>query len=184
LYSYIKKGILLFAILITSCFTAFSQDEVKKKSVFKTLLGNQIESSVIFLPCATHTIRPDFFGAWYTGYSYKGLEAAVFLNTYRDWTAALLYKRAWNLTKRFSVDYSFGLLYGYKGRLHNIHKIEITNNFLFSGPVNPVAGLELDYRISKRLFFRVDIVPLVVLYGFRYIIQPKEPKKINSDSTN
>jgi hypothetical protein len=184
LSSYFKKSIVLFILTISSICNVFSQEEVKKKSVFKTILGNQLESSVIFLPCATHTIRPDFFTAWYTAYSYKGLEGGVFLNTYRDWTAALLYKRSWNFTKRFSVNYSFGILYGYKGRLHNIHHIAITNNFLFAGPINPVAGLELDYNISKKLVFRIDIVPLAVLYGFRYILPTKAPKIIKPVSTN
>jgi hypothetical protein len=167
---YIKRGIILFTISILSFSQVFSQDSLKQKSFFKKLWGSPIESSIIFLPYATHTYSGDFFGNWYTGGSYKGFEAAFFLNSHRNWCVTLLYKRAWKITKRFSVDYAFGALYGYKGRLHNIRKIGITNNFLFAGPVNPIAGLELDYKISKKFAFRIDIIPLVIMYGFRYII--------------
>jgi len=166
----LKRSIVILTFLISSHYTLFGENERKTKSILKALWGNPIESSISFLPLATHTIHSDVFFDCYTACSYKGLEAAVFINTFRNWTAGLLYKRALNLTKRFSINGGGGILYGYKGKLHTINHIPFRNSFLFTGPLSPVLGVGLDYKITKKIAIRIDIAPLVMIYGFRYII--------------
>jgi hypothetical protein len=115
-------------------------------------------------------MHPDLFGTWYSGASYKGFELAYFVNSFGDDCGAFVYKRVWNYTKRFSADYAIGAVYGYKGRLNRVKAMPLKGTFLVTGNINPVFGIGFDYKIFKKLSVNVEIAPLIIIYGLRYII--------------
>ena len=83
---------------------------------------------------------------------------------------ALFYKRAWNFTKRFSMNVGGGIMYGYDGRLQNTEGIPFRDTFLIRGDINPVVGVELDYRFYKKWSVHTSIAPRIIIYGFRYLL--------------
>lgn len=167
----LKKYSILLILTIFS-FSSFAQEvkEVEQKSFFKKILGDPLESSITFMPVGTHTRKVDVFGVWYVGYNYKSFEVAAFSNSFSELTIGLFYKRAWNFTKRFSAIYGVGIMYGYHGKLQDVEGVPFRNSFLMTGEINPVAGFELDYKISKRFAIHANITPLVIIYGFKYYL--------------
>ena len=122
------------------------------------------------MPVATHTKDPDIFGAWYTAYNYKSIEVAAFSNSYRDLTFAIIYKRIVPISEKFSILYGLGAMYGYHGRLKDVGNIPFRNSFLMTGEINPIAGIELDYKISKRFSLHTNVTHAVLVYGVRYLL--------------
>lgn len=147
---------------------AQTEEKEKETSLLKTLWGESIENSVTFMPLGTHYIYdPDIFTTWYTSVTIKSFEVLVFLNSKRDWTTGLFYKRAIPISEKFTLNYGGGLLYGYDGKLEETRGIPKSLHFLFSGPINPVVGLGFDYKISKKLSIHADLAPLTIIYGCR-----------------
>ena len=165
------KTIILLC-LFTVSFSSFSQEknQPEKKEFFKKILGNELESSIVFMPIGSHTVNPDIVGIWYTSYNYKSFEVGVFKNSYKDWTMSFLYKRSWKFSKIFSVIYGGGFLFGYNGKLKNHRNIPLSNTFLYSGNVSPVVGLNVDYKISKKLSIHSSLTPLIFIYGLKYYL--------------
>lgn len=165
----------------------FNQDsvstitKVKKKSIFKTIWGDQLQSSVTAMPIGLHTdfekhsskTRSTINGlheALYFAGNYKSVELAFFQSSYGQLVVAAFYKRAWNFTKRFSVNVGGGVMYGYDGKLRNTDGIPFRDTWLIKGDINPVAGFELDYRFYKRWSVHTSIAPRIIIYGFRYLL--------------
>ena len=188
------KSLVLF-LLLCSHTIAFSQVEELNKAknndtqkpkttagkIWKTLWGDPLESSVTAMPIGLHTDfekhgtskRSTINGlheALYFSGNYKSVELAVFQNSFADPVVAVFYKRAWNFTQRFSANFGFGLMYGYGGRLQNTDGIPFRDTWLIKGDVNPVTGLELDYRFYKKWSVHTSLAPRIIIYGFRYIL--------------
>jgi len=63
-----------------------------------------------------------------------------------------------------------GIMYGYDGRLQNTEGIPFRDTFLIKGDINPVVGVELDYRFYKKWSVHTSIAPRIIIYGFRYLL--------------
>lgn len=148
--------------------------------IWKVLWGDPLKSSVTAMPIGLHTDfekhgtskRSTINGlheALYFAGNYKSVELAVFQNSFGDPVVALFYKRAWNFTKRFSVNVGAGIMYGYEGRLQYTDGIPFRDTWLIKGDINPVTGFELDYRFYKKWSVHTSIAPRIIIYGVRYI---------------
>lgn len=162
-----KTSLVLFFLLLQTS-NAYSQIQKEEKTIFQTIIGEKLETSIIFMPLGFHTKTPDIFGVWYTAYNYKGFEISLFQNSYRDLTFGFSHKRVWKFTDKFFANYGIGILYGYDGRLQNVEGIPLRESFLFNGKINPVLALEVDYKISKNISIHSSLTPLVIIYGLRY----------------
>lgn len=162
-----------------------------KKSFLKRLWGDPTKSSVTAMPIGLHTDfekhsskrRSTINGlheALYFAVNYKNVELSVFQNSFGDATIGLGYKRTWNFTKRFSANFGAGLIYGYDGRLRNTEGIPLRDTFLIKGDVNPVIGLEFDYRFYKRWSVHTSIAPNIIVYGFRFLLNKNDLKKFEN----
>ena len=185
-----KKLLLVFVLLFA--FSSFAQGEdlevlnqtsYKEKSklgkIWETLWGDPTETSITAMPIGLHTDLERFKNrsvpnglhpALYFAGNYKNVELALFKNSFGDLSGALNYKRTWNLTKRFSVNFGAGLIYGYFGRLQHSKGVPFRNTFLIKGDVMPVIGGEFDYRFYKKWSIHMGIAPAIIIYGFRYRI--------------
>ncbi len=162
-----KKKIILFLLLVFSL--SFNAQE-KKKSFWGTLKGEELETSISFLPFGTHYTSLEFNEVWYTTFNYKCYEVLAFKNSFNELALGALYKREIPINKNFSVIYGIGFMYGYHGKLVDVPTIPFRNTFLFKGEINPLAGFTIDYKIYKNLSFQLSISPAVGIYGFRYIL--------------
>lgn len=168
---YIHRLLIVTVFLATTHLIAQQQnDTIVKKSFFKKIWGTPLKSGITFMPMGTHTIEPDVFDVWYTSYNYKNLELSVFKNSFSDWTLGLLYKRGYYFSEKFHVAYGGGIVYGYKGKLQTVDYLPLKNSFLFTGAISPIVGLDLDYKISKKISIRSSVSPLIIIYGFRYYL--------------
>ena len=162
------KYIILNSLLILNIFVINSQE--KKKSIWEIFKGKELESSIKFLPFGLHTSDGSFVNAFYLGYNYTSFELAAFNNSYDDLTILALYKREIELYKKLSLIYGLGLMYGYDGKLQNVSGIPFRNSFLYSGAINLSGGVILDYRAYKKFSLQINISPVVLVFGLRYIL--------------
>jgi hypothetical protein len=160
---YIVTSLLFFCI-----FNLSSQQQ--KKSIWETIKGKELETSITFLPVGSHTKDFDFLDVWYTSYNYKSLELAVFKNSYDFLTIALIYKRQIKLIEKLNFIYGFGIMHGYGGRLQDVIGIPFRNTFIFNGEINGTGGVSLDYRIAKKISVQLNVSPVVLVYGVRFIL--------------
>ena len=171
-YKFIRRKNISFFFVIVFSISSFSaqqkKDTVVKKTFLEELWGEKLEDGLIFMPIASHTTSSDVSDIWYTSYSYKSLELAIFKNSFENWTLGLLYKRTLLFSKQLHISYAGGIVYGYKGRLSRAGNIPFSDSFLFTGPVNPIIGIDLDYRIVPRVSIHISISPLIVAYGLKY----------------
>ena len=75
-----KTSLVLFFLLLQTS-NAYSQIQKEEKTIFQTIIGEKLETSIIFMPLGFHTKTPDIFGVWYTAYNYKGFEISLFQNS-------------------------------------------------------------------------------------------------------
>lgn len=162
------KYIVLNSLLIFNVLIINSQE--KKKSIWETLKGKELESSIKFLPYGLHTSDGSFVNAFYIGYNFKSFEIAAFNNSYDDLTILVLYKREIELCKKLSLIYGIGIMYGYDGKLQNVSGIPFRKSFLYSGAINLSGGFLLDYRVYKKFSLQINISPVVLICGVRYIL--------------
>ncbi len=163
---------------------AFSQEQndtiPAKKNFFQKVWGKELESGITFMPLGYHTNRernPEIFhDVWYIGANYKSWEITVFRNSYDDPTVGLFYSRAVNFTKKFALNYGFGFIYGYHGRLQHVEGIPLRNTFLIKNELNPVIGFALDYKVAKQWSIHMSFAPQIIIYGVRYTFKKKEEK--------
>ncbi|MGB1284075.1 MAG: hypothetical protein ACPG44_06375 [Polaribacter sp.] len=168
----IRRKNILFLFVIVFSVSTLSAQQKKNTTAIKTFLqelwAENLKDGLVFMPIASHTTSSDISNIWYTSYSYKNLELAVFKNSYEDWTLGLLYKRTWYLSEKVYISYGGGIMYGYKGKLGLTGNVPFRNSFLFTGPINPAIGIDLDYKIDPKVSIHVTISPLVVTYGLKY----------------
>ena len=143
---------------------------LEKKSIWKILKGNELESSIKFLPYGLHTKDGSFVNTFYIGYNYKSFEIAAFNNSYDDLTILALYNREIQLYEKLSLIYGLGIMYGYDGKLQNVSGIPFRNSFLYSGPINLSGGIIIDNRAFKNLSLQLNISPVVLVFGVRFIL--------------
>lgn len=168
-----KKHIIFISILLVSLQSVYGQEQKERKSFLKAIWGDPIENSFTFMPAGTHYIYgPDIFGVWFAGFTVKSFELSVVLNSKHDWTTILLYKRAWPITEKFAINYGAGVMYGYHGKLSTTRGIpvKLAKSFLFTGEINPVAGIGFDYKLSDKVSLHADVAPLIIIYGLRFIL--------------
>tara|TARA_B110000091_G_scaffold69035_1_gene75900 strand:+ start:264 stop:752 length:489 start_codon:yes stop_codon:yes gene_type:complete len=158
----------IFSMLILGSLSLTAQD--KKKSFWQTLKGEELETSMSFLPFGTHYTSLEFNEVWYTTFNYKSIEFIGFKNSFNELAIGLSYKREIGITQKLSLIYGIGIMYGYHGQLVDVETIPFRKTFLFKGEINPLAGLTLDYRIAKRISFQLALSPAVGIYGFRYFL--------------
>lgn len=117
---------IIIAFMFISIISINAQEEGKqenqKKSIWKTLKGEQLESSISFLPIGIHTADLIPIGVWWTSYNYKSIELPAFNNSFNKLTLAILYKREIALMHKLSLIYGIGIMHGYRGRLQNTEK--------------------------------------------------------------
>jgi hypothetical protein len=146
----------------------------KERSFGRKLWGDKVENNITFMPFGYHTDRvkhadkPIVQLFWYTSVSYNSFELAGFKNSFGDFSVGLLYKRKYIFTKRLSMHFGGGLIYGYHGRLQTTPGVPFRDTILITGPLTPVLGLSFDYRITNKVSLHVSGAPLIILYGFRY----------------
>lgn len=145
-----------------------AQEPAEEKSFLKKLAGEELPSSFTCMPFGTHTDDFDFNEVWYIGIGIKSFEISYFVNSHGNPSFGLMYKRAWNFTNRFSMGYGGGIIYGYHGKLQYVDGVPFRNTFLFKNEINPVIGIELDYKVLKNISIHSSIAPLVIIYGFKY----------------
>ena len=143
---------------------------LEKTSIWKILKGNELESSIKFLPFGLHTKDGSFVNTFYIGYNYKSFEIAAFNNSYDDLTILALYKREIQLYEKLSLIYGLGIMHGYVGKLQSVSGIPFRNSFLYSGPINLSGGIIIDYRAFKNLSLQLNISPVVLVFGVRFIL--------------
>lgn len=191
----------LFLIVLSFAIHAHAQSDTinntngiatkPKKSFLKRLWGDPTKSSFTAMPIGLHTDfekhsskkRSTINGlheALYFAINYENVELSVFQNSFGDATIGLGYKRTWNFTKRFSANFGAGLIYGYDGRLQFTEGIPFRDTFLIKGDVNPVIGLEFDYRFYKRWSVHTSIAPNIIVYGFRFLLNKNDLKKLEN----
>lgn len=161
-----KKNIVILLVINASILSAQKQG----KSFWSVLKGNELETSISFLPAGTHYTSLEFNEVWYTSFNYKSYEIAAFKNSFNELTLAALYKRQIGFSQKLSLIYGIGIMYGYHGKLVDTPTIPFRNTFLFKGEINPLLGLTLDYRFAEKFSFQVAISPAVAIYGIRYIL--------------
>ena len=142
----------------------------EKKKLINKLLGEQLETNIIFLPIASYNSGGDSFTLSYVGLSYKSFEISEFTNSYGELTSGFLYHRVIKLTSQLSINYFLGVLYGYNGKLANKPRIPFSETFLFKGNLNPGAGFSLDYKINKIISFHIRFVPNITMFGLRLFL--------------
>ena len=162
------KKIIVVSVFFLCISNIWSQQ--KNKSICETIKGKELESSITFLPVGSHTKQFDFLEVWYTSYNYKSIELAVFKNSYDDLTIALIYKRQIQLIEKLNFIYGIGIMHGYGGKLKNVSGIPFKNSFLFNGNINATGGVSLDYRIAKKFSVQLNVSPVVLVYGVRFIL--------------
>ncbi|PQJ79533.1 hypothetical protein [Polaribacter porphyrae] len=160
-----KKYIIL--IIFINVFVIHAQEN--EQSFWNILKGKELETSISFLPAGTHYTSLEFNEVWYTSFNYKSYEIAAFKNSFNELTLAALYKRQIGISEKLSLIYGIGIMYGYHGKLVDVPTIPFRKSFLFTGEINPLIGLTLDYRFAKNFSFQVAISPAVAIYGIRYI---------------
>ena len=158
----------IISLLILGSLSLIAQD--KKKSFWQTLKGEELETSMSFLPFGTHYTSLEFNEVWYTTFNYKSIELIGFKNSFNELTLGVSYKREIGITQKISLIYGFGIMYGYHGKLVDVETIPFRKTFLFKGEINPLAGITLDYRIAKKISFQLSLSPAVGIYGFRYFL--------------
>ena len=178
------KKLLLFALLVVFSLADTIKDihdidyELKdtiyvkseKKHFIYKLLGEPLETNIIFLPTASYTYSNTFFNISYVGFTYKSCEISRFINSYGDATYGLLYHRVINLSPKLSINYFLGLLYGYYGKLSTSPRLPFSNTFLFKGNVNPGAGLSLNYKLYNKINLNIRHVPNVTFWGLSLVL--------------
>ena len=159
---------ILFFFMVFNIINVNSQEN--KQSIFKILKGKELETSVKFLPIGLHTSDGSIVNAFYVGYNYKSFEIAAFKNSYDDITLLALYKREIELYKKLSFIYGLGVMHGYNGKLQNVKGIPFRNSFLYSGAINLSGGFILDYRAYNKISLQINISPVVLVFGVRYLL--------------
>ncbi|MFY9243472.1 MAG: hypothetical protein WAO74_10615 [Polaribacter sp.] len=163
--------VLFMAFLISTNSSAQEvANDTIKKSFWKKLYGQPVESAIIFMPIGHHIINPDVIFPFYTGINYKGFEISMYANSHNDITTSIYYKRKQNLSEKWSFIYGIGLAYGYDGKLAEVEGLPFRET-LFSGPITPMVGFEFNYKISKKISINLSVAPPVVIaYGIRYAL--------------
>lgn len=173
-------------LLVCSCTFSFAQnntqttEEKPKKSLLKKVWGVAPNTSITAMPYGLHTdlkrfrnrkykngLHPALYGA----FNYKTVEAIAFRNSFGDFSFGVTYKRAIPITKNFTILYGIGAMYGYDGRLQRSKNVPLRNTFLIKGDINPLLGVQLDYKLYKGISLHTGLAPGIIIYGFRYSFQ-------------
>ena len=154
--------------------TDLDKEERRERSFIRSLWGDKVENSVTSLPFGYHTDRDRHAGepfvhpVWCTSVSIHSFEISGFKNSFGDFSLGLYYKRKIVFTKRLSINYGAGIIYGYDGRLKDVEGIPFRETFLVTGPINPVVGMSFDYRVTNNFSFHITGAPQIIIYGVRY----------------
>lgn len=155
-----------------------SQTQARKPAA-KTMLGRVAlrlkgttpADGLLLLPAGWHPSTSLNFqnisGINLVAYSKKSLIGGTFNNSFGDRVWFLGVTRTLISKNRFGLDYSAGLMVGYKGRL--AASISGPLKPLFEGNLNPYIAISPYYQISDRLEARILAAPPnIVGFGLKY----------------
>lgn len=98
----------------------------------------------------------------------KSLIGGTFQNSFGDRVWFLGVTRTLISKKRFGIDYSAGLMFGYDGNL--APSVNSVLRPLFEGNVNPYFAIAPYYQISEQLEVRLLAAPPnIVVFGLKYL---------------
>lgn len=98
----------------------------------------------------------------------NGISGSTFINSFGDRTWSLGFSRTLFLNNRIGLDYSFGLMVGYRGELGPIAPHVLRP--LFEGNLNPYVIASPYYQITEKLEARLLFAPPnMFLFGINYL---------------
>ena len=152
--------------------TIYTAPETTLKRVATFLKGSTPEDGLLLMPVGWHP-RPSLAGDSLTSVnlialSKKSLIGGTFNNSFGDRVWFIGVNRTLLSKNRFGLDYSAGLMVGYKGNLANSIKGPLSP--LYEGHVNPYFAIAPYYRMSERLEARLLAAPPnIVVFGLKYL---------------
>ncbi len=133
----------------------------------RAMWGTTPESGVSYLPWGLHSDSVKVEDFHLTGLSYRSLFGGAFRNSFGDRTWAVGLERTVVSTGRLHVNYWFGAMAGYDGRLVGSRGIPFSHSFLFRYNVNPVLGVPVLIDLGRHLQFEVFLNPIASIVGLR-----------------
>lgn len=142
----------------------------KSSAVIGFLKGRTTEDGVYYFPFGWHTNDAPTLGNIMNNnviaLSKGPIVGGTFINSYKDRTFFLGAIRTVYTRGRIGLDYSAGLMVGYKGKLSSDTDGGL-RNALFEGNVNPYMMLTPYYKLTDNLDIRLLVVPHVILIGLK-----------------
>ncbi len=140
-------------------------------SLLQRVYGTTPKPSVLYHPWRSHYWPYQDIGYTHLyGATYKSIAYFSFINTYRERCHLVAFRRNWVESKRWTVAVGAGINYGYDGRLYFAQSIPrwIRETYLFKTDLNPMAGLDISYRIAPNLHAQLVFSPIFVTWGASY----------------
>ena len=158
-----KIYLLIYILLIIKCVIITAQINALN-------LGQTPQNAISIFPAGFHTdeINKNINFKFYS-ISYKGYIISSFENSFKDNTYSIGINKNITSKNKITIGYSAGLLYGYNGKLSNTKGIPFRKTFLFQGDINPFLGLNISYKLTKKIEFATFLEPLVIIYGFNFL---------------
>ena len=140
-------------------------------SLLQRVYGSTPKPSVLYHPWRSHYWPYQDIGYTHLyGATYKSIAYFSFINTYSERCHLVAFRRNWVESKRWTVAAGAGINYGYDGRLYFAQSIPrwIRETYLFKTDLNPMAGLDISYRIAPNLQAQLIFSPIFVTWGASY----------------
>jgi hypothetical protein len=140
------------------------------RNLIKFIYGKPIKDGLIYMPFGIHinSGNNNVSNNALLGIAYKSFIFGTFMNSFGDRTWYIVKGRNIISYKRFGVDYYFGLMYGYKGKLSTSEGTPFRNTFLFAGNLNPTFTIAAHYSISDHVQIQTMLSPAAYLFGVKY----------------
>lgn len=148
----------------------FSGTSGFSSNLINFIYGKPIKDGLIYMPFGIHT-NLDGENAnnnALLGVVYNSFVFGTFINSFNDRTWYIAKARNIISYKDFGVDYYFGLMYGYKGKLSTSKGIPFRNTFLFKGNLSPAFTIAAHYSISDHVQVQTILSPHISLFGVKY----------------
>ncbi len=133
----------------------------------RAMWGTTPESGVSYLPIGLHSDSVKAEGFHLTGLSYRSVFGGTFMNSFGDRTWAVGLERTVVNSGRLHINYWFGAMAGYDGRLVGSRGIPFSHSFLFRYNVNPCLGVPVLIDLRRHVQFEVFLNPIASIVGFR-----------------
>ena len=140
-------------------------------SVLTFAIGKEAADGFAYLPFGWHS--SDSFTTdnislnHFVSLTKNGINGSTFINSFGDRTWSLGLSRTLFLKNRFGLDYSVGLMVGYRGQLAPI--VPHVVRPLFESNLTPYIIASPYYQITEKLEVRALYAPNVFLFGINYL---------------